>query len=68
MSTITLSVNGEPVRIEPMSLAQFVATITPDPRSLATVVNGEFVARDARDTTPLADGDALLTFRPIVGG
>lgn len=68
MSTITLSVNGEPLCIEPMSLAQFVATVTPDPRALATVVNGEFVARDARSGVQLADGDVLLTFRPIVGG
>ena len=68
MSAITLSVNGEPVRIRPMSLAELVATLTPDPRSLATIVNGEFVAREARDDTVLADGDLVLTFRPIVGG
>ena len=36
--------------------------------TVATAVNGEFVARGARAHHPLQDGDAVLCFSPITGG
>ena len=36
--------------------------------TLATAVNGEFVARSARARHTLQDGDTVLCFAPITGG
>ncbi len=36
--------------------------------TLATAVNGEFVARGARAHHALHDGDTVLCFSPITGG
>ena len=36
--------------------------------TVATAVNGEFVARDKRSQHTLMDGDAVLCFSPITGG
>ncbi|MEY4764802.1 MAG: hypothetical protein RI907_1475 [Pseudomonadota bacterium] len=35
---------------------------------VATAVNGDFVARSARATHALRDGDSVLCFSPITGG
>lgn len=51
-----------------MALADLVASVTDDPQSLATAVNGEFVPRDARAELQLQEGDAVFTFQPITGG
>lgn len=51
-----------------VSLADLVASLTGQPQSLATAVNGEFVPRDARAQTPLREGDAVFTFQPVTGG
>lgn len=42
------------------------ATVTAD--TIATAVNGEFVARTARAHHTLHDGDTVLCFSPITGG
>lgn len=36
--------------------------------AVATAVNGQFVARHARATHVLHDGDTVLCFSPITGG
>ena len=36
--------------------------------TVATAVNGEFIPRTQRATTPLQPGDTVLTFQAIVGG
>ncbi len=36
--------------------------------TIATAVNGEFVARSARADHALHDGDTVLCFSPITGG
>ena len=42
---------------------------TPTPATaVATAVNGQFVARHARTTHVLRDGDTVLCFSPITGG
>ena len=38
------------------------------PESVATAVNGQFVARSLRASHVLHDGDAVLCFAPITGG
>jgi len=50
------------------NLAELLALLQREPRSVATAVNGRFVAREARPGTMLAEGDQVLLFQPIVGG
>lgn len=38
------------------------------PETVATAVNGDFVARTARATHALQHGDTVLCFAPITGG
>jgi sulfur carrier protein len=67
--TPQITLNGEPRPIaEGQTLADLVAALGQPPQSLATAVNGEFVARAARAQTRLRDGDAVFTFQPITGG
>jgi sulfur carrier protein len=66
---ITITLNGE-ARTLPsgQTLAGLLAALETPAPSLATAVNGEFVARDARGECQLRDGDAVFTFQPITGG
>ncbi|RUS65925.1 hypothetical protein CUZ56_02525 [Saezia sanguinis] len=66
-TTITIMLNGEPQQLPAMTLAAFVSLIG-EPASLATAVNGEFVARDVRAAYQLKEGDEVMTFQPITGG
>jgi len=54
------------------TLADAVARILADrdvqADQVATAVNGDFVARSARITHALKDGDSVLCFSPITGG
>ena len=64
-----ITVNGEPRDVAAGStLAELVAALGQPPQALATAVNGEFVARDARAGVQLREGDAVFTFQPITGG
>lgn len=49
------------------TLAQLVAALGHEEKAVSTAVNGEFVARSARERL-LAEGDLVLLFQPIVGG
>lgn len=61
--------NGEARELhDGATLADLIASLTEQPKSLATAVNGEFVPRDARAHTPLREGDAVFTFQAITGG
>lgn len=66
-TTIKIILNGEPQQLPAMTLAAFVSLIG-EPASLATAVNGEFVARDVRAAYQLKEGDEVMTFQPITGG
>lgn len=67
--TLTITLNGEHLQVAPGStLADVVAATGQAPQALATAVNGEFVARDARAQHLLRAGDAIFTFQPITGG
>ncbi len=64
-----ITLNGEPRAIQDgTTLAELIAALGHPPQSLATAVNGEFVARDARAGVQLREGDAVFTFQPITGG
>jgi sulfur carrier protein len=69
MITITITVNGQPREVaEGSSLADLVTQLVDSPQALATAVNGDFVARDARSARTLQAGDQVFTFQPITGG
>ncbi len=69
MSAISITLNGEPHALAaPCSLAELLQTLNQTPDTVATAVNGEFVARAARAHHLLHDGDAVFTFQPITGG
>ena len=64
-----ITLNGEPREVAPgTTLADLVATLGQAPQALATAVNGDFVAREARGSVELRAGDAVFTFQPITGG
>lgn len=66
---ITITLNGQAYTLAVgQSLADLVAALDTPPPSLATAVNGEFVAREARGECKLQEGDAVFTFQPITGG
>lgn len=69
MTDIHITLNGEARQLPAGStLADVLATSGQPAASFASAVNGEFVARDARATTPLANGDVVFTFQAITGG
>lgn len=51
-----------------LTLAALLASQQVDATQVATAVNGQFVPRTQRTTTPLQPGDTVLTFQAIVGG
>jgi sulfur carrier protein len=53
---------------EGLTLAALLEAQGLDAAAVATAVNGEFVPRALRATTPLRAGDTVLTFQAIVGG
>ena len=66
---ITVTVNGQPRQLPAgSSLADLVALLADSPQALATAVNQQFVARDARTACTLQAGDQVFTFQPITGG
>ena len=66
---ISITVNGQPREVPAgSSLADLVAQLADTPQALATAVNQEFVARDARAARLLQAGDQVFTFQPITGG
>lgn len=50
------------------ALDHLLAGLNKPAESVATAVNGQFVARGARAGHVLQDGDAVLCFSPITGG
>ncbi|MEY4654331.1 MAG: thiamine biosynthesis protein ThiS [Pseudomonadota bacterium] len=66
---IPITVNGQPREVPAGStLADLVAQLADTPQALATALNQEFVARDARAARVLQAGDQVFTFQPITGG
>lgn len=68
VSTVQIQLDGQPRRIAAgTTLAQLVAALGHEEKAVSTAVNGEFVARGARERVLVA-GDVVLLFQPIVGG
>ena len=66
---IQVSLDGQPQQIPAATpLAGLLAALSLAPESVATALNGQFVAREARGQAWLKDGDQVLLFKPIVGG
>jgi sulfur carrier protein len=65
--TIAIRLDGQPREIAPCTLAELVAQLGHAPDGVGTALNGQFVPRTQRDR-PLQPGDAVLLFKPIVGG
>lgn len=69
MTLINITFNGEARQVPAgSSLADALAAAELPATAFASAVNGEFVARDARAQTLLAEGDAVFTFQAITGG
>jgi sulfur carrier protein len=62
-------VNGEPVaNAEGLSVAELLERLGEPADGVATALNGHFLPREQRGTTPLLAGDRLTVFKAIVGG
>jgi len=63
-----LVVNGEELDIEAVTLATALAALELKDATVATALNGEFVPKRARESTPLRDGDRIEIVAPRQGG
>lgn len=69
MSDVIITLNGEALHLPAgSSLADCIAKTNQVPESLATAINGEFVARHDRASRELFAGDTVFTFQAITGG
>lgn len=71
MTMISVSVNGTPhIVAAGTTLDDLLAATLPatDGRPVASAVNGDYVARQARSARVLNDRDDVTTFEPITGG
>ena len=67
-ATLNLTVNGEPRRAEPGSIAALVRSLDLDPAKVAVERNGEIVPRSTLADVALADGDVLEIVHFVGGG
>lgn len=67
-NTLSITLNGEQTATSALTLEALVASLGHDARSVATAVNGDFIARSARATRQLAKGDAIEIVAPRQGG
>jgi sulfur carrier protein len=67
-AALTITVNGEATSTVATTLEALVASLGHEARSVATAVNGTFVARTARGALRLAKGDAVEIVAPRQGG
>ena len=67
VETIEIQLDGVPQRVAPCTLAELVQRLGHADAGVGTALNGRFVPRTQRDR-PLQPGDAVLLFKPIVGG
>lgn len=67
--TLNVSVNGTAHEVPAFdTLADLVGQLGHAPESIATALNGQFVARDQRHEHVLCEGDQVTCFQAIVGG
>lgn len=63
-----LSINGEPREVSATRLSDVLAELGFAQATVATAVNGDFVAAAARPATQLAEGDRVEIVAPQQGG
>lgn len=61
-------VNGEKITDNFSTLHDVCKQFSDDPESIATAINGEFVAKPLRISTYLSDGDHIEIIAPLEGG
>ncbi|WP_421836262.1 sulfur carrier protein ThiS [Novosphingobium sp.] len=67
-ATLTLTINGEPRRAAPGSIADLVRSLELDPAKVAVERNGEIVPRSTLATVQIADGDVFEIVHFVGGG
>lgn len=67
-ATLALTVNGEPRRAAPGSIADLVRGLELDPAKVAVERNGEIVPRSTLGTVAIAEGDVLEIVHFVGGG
>lgn len=67
VQTIAIQLDGVPCQVAPCTLAELVQRLGHASEGVGTALNGRFVPRGQRDQA-LQPGDAVLLFKPIVGG
>ncbi len=67
-TALNLTVNGQPHRAAPGTLAAFVRSLELDPAKVAVERNGEVVPRSTLGEVALADGDVLEVVHFVGGG
>jgi len=63
-----ITLNGEAVETDSKSLAELLVSFDYTATSVATAINGEFVARTQRDQTKLNENDSVDVIAPMSGG
>lgn len=66
--SLSLTVNGEPVRFAPGTVADLVVARGLAGKRIAVERNGSIVPRSAHAATPLANGDQLEIVVAVGGG
>ena len=66
--TLALTINGEPRRAAPGSIADLVRSLELDPAKVAVERNGDIVPRSTLAAVQIADGDALEIVHFVGGG
>ena len=68
-SMLDVVVNGQAHTLRASStLADLIGQLGHSPESVATAINGEFVARGQRGVRVVRDGDTVTFFQAITGG
>ncbi|MCM3300231.1 sulfur carrier protein ThiS [Streptomyces pseudogriseolus] len=69
VSTVTVTVNGEPRRFPPgTALDLVVRSLTASPSGVAAALNETVVPRAQWPATPLSDGDRVEVLTAVQGG
>ena len=65
---MNISVNGEAQRVAAGTLDALLRELGYEGAIVATALNRDFVPREARAYTPIAEGDAVEIIAPMKGG
>ena len=63
-----ITLNGETVETANVSLAELLVSFEYESESVATAINGEFVAITEREQTQLNENDSVDVIAPMAGG